>query len=84
MEGDPFMAYRASEIAAGCICLANDTLGDEPWVSVSQVENPQLLDFAVPLSPILHVAGVQFARDSSQSNCVSVGVYGGEDGLRTE
>ena len=35
VDADPFIKYLPSQIAAASLCLANITLGNEPWVSVS-------------------------------------------------
>jgi len=46
VEGDPYIKYMPSQIAAASICLANIALGQEPWpVSLQQKTEYSVADF---------------------------------------
>jgi len=46
VDADPFLKYLPSEIAAASLCLANITLGNEPWpTSLQQKTRYQMAEF---------------------------------------
>ena len=45
IDDSPYLKHLPSVIAASAVCLANHTLGKEPWVSESEINHKMWNDF---------------------------------------